>query len=149
MSVLRKLYKELFLVLTTKMKSLITASIFAVFSATLITAKSLKTAGPDNVHVVCPPSQDGFVVFVPHPYECTKYFMCQGSTGISMDCPGDLQFDPDLNVCNYEWAVGCVNKPYPTTTIEPETTTEADETTTIEDEDQTTVFSDYDEYFHL
>merc|ERR1711997_600491 len=94
-------------------------------------------ANQDPINVVCNPSEDGYVVFVPHPYECNKYFMCQGTMGYVMSCPGDLQFDADLNVCNYENVVGCVNTPYPTTsttemvtsTTETVTTT-ADETTT-------------------
>ena len=106
---------------------------------------------PDNISVVCDPSEDGLVVFVPHPYECHKFFMCQGSVGIAMDCPGNLQFDPSLNVCNFEWAVHCVNTPYPTTsttTMEPETTTMEDETTTMDGE-ETTMFADYEEYYKL
>ena len=96
----------------------------------------------DPISVVCSPSEDGFVVFVPHPYKCNKYFMCQGMTGISMQCPGDLQFDSDLNVCNYADTVGCVNTPYPTTS-----TTEMPETTTADDEPNTTVFGeDYKDY---
>ena len=99
-------------------------------------------ANQDPINVVCNPSEDGYVVFVPHPYECNKYFMCQGTMGYVMSCPGDLQFDADLNVCNYEWAVNCVNTPYPTTS-----TTEIPETTTADDEDNTTVFAaDYEDY---
>ena len=31
-----------------------------------------------DVDVVCPPpSEDGLTVFVAHPYECGKYFVCQ------------------------------------------------------------------------
>ena len=81
-----------------------------------------------DVDVVCPPpSEDGLAVFVAHPYECNKYFVCQagfpGPIG-PLSCPGDLQFDPTLNICNFAWAVHCVNTPYPTqpTTPEPEIT---------------------------
>ena len=75
----------------------------------------------DIINVVCPPSEDGLAVFVPHPYDCQKYFLCQFSTGILMSCPGNLQFDPILHVCNYPEVVGCENstpKPPPTTTTE-------------------------------
>ena len=82
----------------------------------------------------CPPSQNGWAVFVPHPYECNKYFACQPGFGAigPMLCPGNLQFDPELNICNYNWAVGCVNTPYPTqptTTTTPATTTPVTTTT--------------------
>ena len=112
----------------------------AIFAITLS-----KTFAEDPINVICHASEDGDVIFVPHPYECNKYFMCQGTTGIAMQCPGNLQFDANLNVCNYAWVVGCVNTPYPTTsttemvtsTTEKVTTT-ADETTTIEEETTTT-----------
>ena len=84
-----------------------------------------------TINVTCPPpSEDGLAIFVPHPYECNKYFVCQqGSDAIAMSCPGNLQFDSTLNVCNFATEVGCVNTPYPTepTTIEPDTTPRDDE----------------------
>ena len=98
------------------------------------------TAEADPISVVCSPSEDGFVVFVPHPYECQKFFMCQGLQGVAMTCPDGLQFDTSLNVCNYAEVVGCANTPYPTV---PTSTTEP-ETTTM-DEDDTTVVIEYDE----
>ena len=103
----------------------------------------------DPINVVCNPSEDGYVVFVPHPYECNKYFMCQGMTGITMQCPADLQFDTNLNVCNYPQVVNCVNTPYPTTSTTeiPETTTDEDEETTTDYEYDTTIFpDDYEDY---
>ena len=70
------------------------------------------------IQVVCQQNQDdGTVIFVPHPYNCSKYFMCFFDQGMEMSCPGNLQFDPNLNVCNYPENVGCVNStPQPTTT---------------------------------
>ena len=102
-----------------------------------------KASNQDPIHVVCSPSEDGLVVFVPHPYECQKFFMCQGMTGILMHCPAGLQFDTNLNVCNYPNIVGCVNTPYPTTS-----TTEM-VTTTEDEEPNTTVFSDDYQDYHL
>ena len=97
----------------------------------------------DPIHVVCQPSdENGQVYFVAHPYDCQKFFMCQGYVGIPMHCPANLQFDTTLNVCNYESVVQCENTPRPTpepetTTPEQETTTMEDETTTIDEEDTT------------
>merc|ERR1712156_147134 len=100
-------------------------------------------------HVVCKPSEDGLAVFVPHPYECNKYFECDGNLGIAMTCPEGLVFDPELEICNWPWSVDCVNTPYPTlptttmvpettTSDEPETTTEMPETTTSPQPETTT-----------
>merc|ERR1712018_35391 len=103
----------------------------------------------DPISVVCSPSEDGLVVFVPHPYECSKFFMCQGLQGVAMFCPGGLQFDTNLNVCNYPEVVGCTNTPYPT---EPTSTVEP-ETTTVEDEEETTLvieyYDDQDNVLHI
>merc|ERR1712029_644362 len=82
--------------------------------------------------VVCPESQDGFAVFVPHPTECNLYYECVGLTPILMSCPGDLYFDPTLNVCNWPDQVDCepqTDAPETTTSSE-ESTTEVEETTT-------------------
>ena len=49
----------------------------------------------DPVHVVCKPSEDGLPVFIPHPYECNKYFECQDYIAIAMTCPDGLVFHPD------------------------------------------------------
>ena len=106
-----------------------------------------KAENEDPINVVCSPSEDGLVVFVPHPYECSKFFMCQGMNGIAMTCPAGLQFDSNLNVCNYAFIVGCVNTPYPTTSTTEMVTTSEVETTTSDDESNTTIISeDYKEY---
>ena len=109
-------------------------------------AKALPVAHEANpIDIICPPpSEEGLVVFVPHPYECSKYFVCQeGSEAIAMTCPGKLQFDVNLNICNYALEVGCMNTPYPT---EPTTTMEP-ATTTPEDDDDTTVVPEVIEGF--
>ena len=62
-----------------------------------------------NFQVTCPPPQNDKVTFVPHPYNCNKFFMCHGSIPIQMSCPESLQFDPSLNVCNWPSVVGCEN----------------------------------------
>ena len=104
-----------------------------------------------SVAVVCDPSEDGFVRFVAHPYECNKYFMCQGSTGILMVCPGNLNFDPSLSVCNFNWAHKCENKPYPG---HPEEVDEIDQSEQIdvteepEESEETTINPNSDDYFN-
>ena len=77
------------------------------------------TMGPTTttypINVQCKPSEDGKPVFIPHPFECAKYFECQFQGGaISMSCPDGLVFDPDLEICNWPWLVDCTNTPYPT-----------------------------------
>ena len=79
--------------------------------------------------------------FVPHPNECNKYFMCNFQQGGLFTCPANLQFNPDLNVCDYPNVVGCINTPYPTeatTTMGPDTTTLMTSTTTKPDDEMST-----------
>jgi len=78
--------------------------------------------------------------FVPHPNECNKYYMCNFQHGGLFSCPAYLQFNPDLNVCDYPNVVGCINTPYPTeatTTIATENSTIIDDITTIKPENVT------------
>merc|ERR1711915_845149 len=78
--------------------------------------------------VVCPPSEDGSTVFVPHPTDCNLYYICVGKMPFLMQCPGDLYFDSSINVCNWPDLVDCE----PQTTVNTETTTTEAQTTTNE-----------------
>jgi len=92
--------------------------------------------------VICPESEDGYAVYVPHPTECNLYYECVGLTPVLLSCPGDLFFDPALNVCNWPDQVDCHPKTEApettTTTTEKESTTAEEETTTAEEETTTT-----------
>ncbi len=115
-------------------------------SATLARSASIQSfdTDDDDIHVTCNPSEDGLVVFVPHPYNCSLFFMCQGTVGIRQSCPAGLYFDTSLNVCNYPWNTNCVPTPRPTT-AQPETTTttedDEDDVTTVEAEIEVAVMS--------
>lgn len=71
---------------------------------------------PDDV--VCPPSTDGYAVFLPYPYDCNLYYECDGPNAYLMSCPSHLHFDASLNVCNWPSQAQCTPKPRP----EPEET---------------------------
>ena len=119
--------------------------IFVIFLSFASFVFATENSTEDPIQVVCQPSDiNGQVYFVAHPYECSKFFMCQGYVGIPMHCPGELQFDADLKVCNYESVVHCENTPRPTpststTTTEKETTTTEATTTEVETTTTTTV----------
>jgi chitinase len=77
-------------------------------TATITTGISEETSTTtDPFDVVCPESVDGLAVFVPHPTDCSKYYACQGSCPILMECPPGLFFDPSISVCNYPQFVQC------------------------------------------
>lgn len=84
----------------------------------------------EEEEVVCPPSSDGFPVFLPHPSDCGLYYECDGDVPVLMSCPEPLHFDPVLSVCNWPEFAHCtaVGTSTPATT---ETTTEEEEGTTL------------------
>ena len=102
---------------------------FTIVSSLLFLAHSKPLVREDwpSFDVVCPESEDGYAVFAPHPYDCSLYYECVGVTPVLMTCPGDLEFDIQLNVCNWPELANCQPK---TTTTTTETTTAAEETTT-------------------
>merc|ERR1711872_921538 len=53
----------------------------------------------------------GYMSFIPHPTDCTKYYVCNGfsTTPVLMTCAPPLYFDPSINVCNYPEQVQCLN----------------------------------------
>ena len=91
------------------------------------------TATPAQYYQANPCQLNEELYFVPHPNECNKYYMCNFQHAGLFTCPANLQFNPDLNVCDYPNVVGCINTPYPTeatTTMAPENSTSADSITT-------------------
>merc|ERR1712198_434199 len=85
--------------------------------------------------VVCPQSEDGSTMFVPHPTECNLYYICVGKMPFLMQCPGDLYFDLVLNVCNWPDLVNCETQ----ITENPETTIDTSNATTIDTSNTTTI----------
>ena len=75
---------------------------------TTTTEAEQTTTTDDDISVVCEPSEDGLVVLIPHPYDCTKFFICQGTLGYMMQCPAGLWFDAYLKVCDYPDHAQCV-----------------------------------------
>ena len=112
---------------------------FTILSSLLFLAQSEPLVREDwpSFDVVCHESEDGYAVFAPHPYDCGLYYECVGETPVLMTCPGDLEFDIQLNVCNWPELANC--NPKTTTTEATTTTTEAvAETTTTEAAAETT-----------
>merc|ERR1711963_413057 len=113
-----------------------TTEVFNVTSTTTIIAENETTTTGVNgtfmkshhFDVVCPESEDGYSVYVPHPTHCSLYYQCVGNNPTLMSCPGGLYFDTNLNVCNWPQFVNCQNE----VTDNPETTTDAIMTTTEE-----------------
>ena len=94
--------------------------VFVLNSLSFLTTISTNVSDTleDPIDIACQPSDvNGHVYFVSHPFDCQKFFMCQGYVGILMHCPGNLQFVTSLNVCNYESKVQCDSTPPPITDL--------------------------------
>merc|ERR1719219_275382 len=73
--------------------------------------------------VVCHESDDGYAVFVPHPFDCSLFYECIGLTPVLMSCPAGLYFDSRINVCNWPEYADCDKSTTSTTTASSPTTT--------------------------
>merc|ERR1712244_80723 len=96
--------------------------------STLLSLLTVSVSGK-SIHqfdVVCHESQDGYAVFVPHPYDCGLYYECVNLTPMLMSCPSGLYFDFRINICNWPEFVDC---PEPTTTTTTTPTTNTTNTT--------------------
>ena len=76
-------------------------------SSSETTTMNIVTTTTETFDAICQESENGFSVFVPHPTECSLYYQCVGLTAVLMECPDDLHFDTNLNVCNWPEYAGC------------------------------------------
>merc|ERR1711890_97561 len=58
--------------------------------------------------IECPPQTDDPPAYFPDEDDCHVFYVCVWSKPQRMTCPGELHFDPILNVCNWAENVGCV-----------------------------------------
>ena len=99
----------------------------SIYYFSLIASTICQPLLPESTfNVVCPESEDGYSVYIPHPTDCGLYYQCVGTHPSLLSCPDGLYFDTNLNVCNWPQFVDCQNKE----TDNPETTTHIIMTTT-------------------
>jgi len=48
------------------------------------------------------------MLFLPHPTDCAKYYVCANGEEFISDCAAGLLFDPQLTKCNVAEEVNCV-----------------------------------------
>merc|ERR1711988_1231117 len=93
------------------------------------TTTTTTTTTTKDFDAVCHESQDGYAVFVPHPYDCSLYYECVGLTPVLMSCPSGLFFDSRIDTCNWPEYVDCEVATTTTTTITTPSTTTSTSTT--------------------
>merc|ERR1711953_595381 len=76
-------------------------------SKTSNTTTSSRVKRSADIDVVCHESEDGYAVFVPHPYDCSLFYECVDLTPVLMSCPAGLYFDSRIDVCNWPENVDC------------------------------------------
>lgn len=99
--------------LMTEIRSLLNGGTPSPTTTAPSTSTSVTSEGPGVSVTTSPPSGDGpcaegHIGFVPHPEDCSRYYMCVGvQTGFEFSCPAGTLFDPNLNVCNWSDKVNC------------------------------------------
>merc|ERR1712038_1536908 len=71
------------------------------------TTTSSRVKRSAEIDVVCHESENGYAVFVPHPYDCSLYYECVDLTPVLMSCPAGLYFDSRIDVCNWPEYADC------------------------------------------
>ncbi|KAF5286749.1 hypothetical protein FQA39_LY04172 [Lamprigera yunnana] len=60
------------------------------------------------VYPDCPfPDPGGESVYFPHETDCSLFYECSNGEPILLECPGDLVFNPDKNVCDKRENTNC------------------------------------------
>lgn len=65
-----------------------------------ITDNPLTTTNEPEPDIDCP-LEIGIHTF-PHPFDCTRYYMCADYTPHPRRCPDDLLFNPEIGVCDWK-----------------------------------------------
>ncbi|XP_035213229.1 peritrophin-1-like [Stegodyphus dumicola] len=55
----------------------------------------------------CPCPSGAFAVHLPHPTDCTMYYICDHCFAYLRKCPDDLHFNPGLEVCDFPYRANC------------------------------------------
>jgi hypothetical protein len=55
----------------------------------------------------CPEQVDGNITFIVNPDNCSSYYQCDNGVPVLMDCPDDLYFCIEKNICTWDWEENC------------------------------------------
>ncbi|XP_065340575.1 peritrophin-1-like [Cloeon dipterum] len=89
-----------------------TFPILLALATLLATSVSQETPTPTPSGWFSCPESDGYF---PHPFDCTKYFVCVRNNAWMLTCPpapsSVLWYNPEKQVCDYPEAVTCTASP--------------------------------------
>ncbi len=63
------------------------------------------TAGCEQV--TCPAENGESALHLPNPRDCGSFCKCDWGVAHWFDCPPNLHFNPELQVCDWPWNAGC------------------------------------------
>jgi hypothetical protein len=73
-------------------------------NATTVPPSEAPTTTPRNETITCPP--DGFY-WIPHPYDCRRYYICARGDLRLEKCWEDLLFDAEMLDCTFATEAKC------------------------------------------
>ncbi|XP_020707522.2 peritrophin-1-like [Athalia rosae] len=77
----------------------------SVYKVTPVQNPSFAEAAQANP---CPADPDSIDrVLLPHPHNCSLFYKCDWTTPVLFECPQDLHFNIDLQICDWPWHAGC------------------------------------------
>ena len=81
-------------------------AVFAIFAVYLYAASGIRVACPVDWTDI-----EKDYVLVPHPCNCSAYYVCQGEMVTPMPCPPDLHFNNAKQWCDYTNIAKCTKHP--------------------------------------
>jgi hypothetical protein len=57
--------------------------------------------------VQCPDGDTGITVLIPHPSDCSAFFLCSNGVPVLQKCPSGLHFNANLGTCDWPHNAGC------------------------------------------
>merc|ERR1712061_806447 len=92
---------------STSLALLLICSVVYMTSSSPLSRSLVGSIQAMDTAVQCPANND-VPTYFPNPEDCHSFYQCDWGTPHLKTCPGDLYFDPALNVCNYSSQVNCV-----------------------------------------
>lgn len=53
------------------------------------------------------PQVHGDISWLPDSKDCKKYYQCVNGNKYEFECPGDLEWNAKLEVCDFDYQSGC------------------------------------------
>ncbi|XP_055856188.1 probable chitinase 10 [Episyrphus balteatus] len=114
--------QETSLVTSSKPKTtLSTVSTEMVTPTTMTTPSTISTTTLVTIENKCPLKDTKKLIFLPHPGECQRYYICYHGLPVPQECISELHWNAKTNQCDFPEKAGCLEST--TTVVVPSTAT--------------------------